>query len=294
MRLVLGFVVAILLSLPAMAETITLSKDNTVTLREPFYSDTVTPLQAKLLNLDKTMRDGEPLYLFLSTPGGSIDAGMDLIRVGKSLNREVKTITHFAASMGFITVQNLGERLTLDNGILMAHRAKAGIAGQIPGELDTRYNFLKQEISYVEDTVKNRINMTEDNYRAMVENEHWTYGKASVKENLADRIVEVKCGQDLRGTYTEEQIIFIFKLRITWSECPLITEPLSIDINFLFDNKKKNSEDNYISIQDTNRIQELLTKDEVEQIKAIRMMYYDKIGFLNEYIITGKYMDLRR
>jgi ATP-dependent protease ClpP protease subunit len=62
--------------------------------------------QAKALG-NQRFSSNEPIYLFLNTPGGSIQTGLEIIESLKGLDRPVSTVTLFAASMGFQIAQNL-------------------------------------------------------------------------------------------------------------------------------------------------------------------------------------------
>src|ERR1700692_1248743 len=110
--------------------TVVLSKDNTVVLSGEVDEKTASEVIPKARALSQQYFQGnKPLYLFLNTPGGSIQIGLEIIEALKGLGRPINTVSLFSASMGFQIVQGLSERLVLSNGILMSHRA----AGQISG-----------------------------------------------------------------------------------------------------------------------------------------------------------------
>lgn len=208
--------------------TVTLSKKNTVTFRDVVTGQSVGDAQAKVLALSNNLAKDEPIYLYLDTPGGSIVAGEQLIHTLHGIPHEVKTVTSFAASMGFITAQSLGERLILPNGILMSHRAKVGIEGQLPGEFNTEAQFWTNVVSNIEGQMARRMEMTLKDYQSMIRDEYWVSGDKAVADHAADRVVNVRCGEDMQGTYVENINTVFGPIAVTWSECPLISSPLNI------------------------------------------------------------------
>jgi len=116
-----------------------ITAENSVVLRGAMTELSTSKVLSEIILKDRDLPAGEPLYLYIDSPGGEIVSGTQMIEGIKGLSREVITITQFSASMAFITVQSLGKRLIMPSGVLMSHRAKGGVEGQIPGEMDTRY-----------------------------------------------------------------------------------------------------------------------------------------------------------
>ena len=119
-------------------ETVTLNSNNLLLLNSEVDGESLAALgtaaktQDKKLGNIKEKFSGKkaPFYLFLSTPGGSIQNGLEMIETLKGIGRPVHTITSFAASMGFQIVQNLDDRLILKTGILMSHHPLGGTVGE--------------------------------------------------------------------------------------------------------------------------------------------------------------------
>jgi ATP-dependent protease ClpP protease subunit len=211
---------------------IILSPDNTINFRGEVSSVTVfaaqLELQAKLLK-----RGGKdyPIYLVLNTPGGSIYDGENFIEFTKT-KRNVHTITIFAASMGAIIVESLpGERLVLDSGILMFHRASGRFEGQFgDGEVEQQLEFWKNFVKNIDTRVSKRMGLDLEVYKDKIKDELWLRGSDAVKENAADRVVSVECTQELIDE-TEvliESVMGIFEFETTYSKCPLLTSPVSV------------------------------------------------------------------
>ena len=252
--------------------TLILSARNTVSLRTAFTSGSVSQVVAQILEKDKILNKKEPIYLVLDTPGGSVGAGLDLIEAVKGLDREVRTVTTFAASMGFITAQSLGKRYITETGILMSHRARGGVNGQIPGELNVRVAFWSEYLKDADRAVAKRLGLTADELLKKHYDEWWLSGKNAVKEGAADMIVKVRCGQSLTGTYVQNVRTMFGNLKVTWSNCPMVKAPISISREF--------------SAWETSE------QSSRELDRAIHTMFYDKKAFLDEFVLTNKYSSI--
>ena len=208
---------------------IVLEKKNTVSFRTPFEASFVDDAKAQLIALDQSLPEGEHIFLYLRTPGGEIDKGDSLIDTIAGLSHTVDTITDFAASMGYMTVQSVkGSRYILPSGTLMAHRAYMGVEGQTPGQFDERVKFFEDGFKDLETTVASRIGKDHASYSDMVKNEYWVTGEKAVAAGSADQVATVSCSADLNGTYTQVLSTSFGDINIEWANCPLISSPRSI------------------------------------------------------------------
>lgn len=235
LRLLATFLFATLMTLGVEAKksipTLKLTTDNTITLNGPVSDATVQQVQLRAKALDTSLKAGYPIYLILNTPGGSIQAGLELIEYLKGLNRPVRTVTIFAASMGWQIAQHLGNRYILNYGVLMSHKAAGGFRGEFPGQLDSRLSFWKRRV-YLMDLVtvkrtKGKMNLQE--YHAMMENELWIGGMDSVKYGFADRVIRMNCSKALFEK-TEKHMLATFfgNIELTFNSCPTITGPINV------------------------------------------------------------------
>jgi ATP-dependent protease ClpP protease subunit len=150
------------------SETIVLSSDNTMVLNTEVDGDSTSKIIALARDLDikasrhELLNNKKTLYLFLNTPGGSIQSGLEMIEALKGLGREIDTISLFAASMGFQIVQNLDTRLILKNGTLMSHHAAGGFEGSFggvrPSQMDSRYQMWLDRIRELDEQTVRRTN----------------------------------------------------------------------------------------------------------------------------------------
>jgi ATP-dependent protease ClpP protease subunit len=221
----------------ATVRKITLTKDNTLILDKPIFEETVGPLMRDAKALDSYTNSSEPIYLVLRTPGGSIDAGLENNELLANLKRPVKTLSIFAASMGFQTVQALGERLVLQNGTLMSHKARGGFSGEFPGQLDSRYQYYLKRVTRMDAQAVKRSGgkLTLSTYHSLIENEYWCDGQDCVDQGFADAVVVAECDKSLEGSRMDSDKFImmghIVQVDFEFSKCPLNTGLLGVHVS---------------------------------------------------------------
>lgn len=241
-------------------DTVILSKDNLIILNEPMMEEAVGKVisQAKTLDdamtseIGSSLKSKKPIYIFLNTPGGSIQAGLEMYEALRGIGRPVHTITLFAASMGFQTVQNLGDRLILKNGVLMSHRAagafEGSFGGKFPSQIDNRYNFWLKRITALDQITVDRTKgkQTLETYRTQYADELWLTGVDAVKDGYADKVVTIKCDSSLSGTTTHSaNFMGILNIYYDTSNCPINTSISNIKAS-LQTNKGIKSYDQFV------------------------------------------------
>lgn len=222
-------ITAILLSFSVNAEDLVLKADNTVSFNTDFSNESVTAAMLDIQNLNKIETD-EPIYLVLNTPGGSVFAGINLIRYALTSRRPIHTVTIFAASMGFQIVQALpGKRLMAYSGVLMSHRAAvSGIGGQYPGELNVRLDFLADISTQLDSGVAKRAGMSVKEYQDLIHDEYYAVNEKAIKDKFADESVNISCDSSLIDSYTRIVNTMFGEIEVEFSKCPLFTSFLSV------------------------------------------------------------------
>ena len=235
----------------AKNEEIVLTEDNSIMFNQQVSADYASK---KTLEVMKKAKKGIPLFLVLDTPGGSVTAGLAFIDAVKSLRVPVHTVTVFAASMGYQFVQELGVRYITPSGTLMSHRgAVGGLAGQVPGELNSRLNHIQSILSGMSSRASARVGMDKKAYDEAIINELWVSGEEAVASKHADKLANVTCDRNLtEGTYTETLNTIFGKVSLVYSKCPLISSPIDFyfgkeikpenahKVKKLFESKKRN------------------------------------------------------
>jgi ATP-dependent Clp protease, protease subunit len=234
-------VVASLFPLSNIAKTnndlVVLSKDNMLVLSGEVNGDSVGSLILKAKELNRGYHPtNAPIYLFLNTPGGGIQAGLEFIEAVNGMGRPVNTVTLFAASMGFQIAQNLGDRLVLRNGILMSHRAQGEFSGyfggQRPSQMDARYGLWLSRITELDEQTVKRTNgkQTLESYQKAYANELWLTGQQAVDGGYADRIVSLRCDSSLDGVTTHQVEFMGITIQYDLDNCPINTSPSNVKI----------------------------------------------------------------
>lgn len=235
----LFIMICMMFTVPVRAQdklpTLKLTKDNMAVLFGAVDGASVSDLMQQIQKLDSSLKSGYPINLVLYTPGGSIQDGLELIESLKSINRPINTVVIFAASMGFQIVQNLGNRYILANGVLMSHKAFGGFSGEFGdgnSQIDSRYKlWMSRMLEMDQQTVKRtKGKQTLKSYRNAYQNELWLTGKQAVNDGYADRVITASCDKTLSGTRSNKVEIFGLVANIVYSECPLNTNPLYIEV----------------------------------------------------------------
>jgi ATP-dependent protease ClpP protease subunit len=252
-------------------KTITMEDSTMVELRGPVSDSSVGKAIKELQAISRKVSKTTELYLVLDTPGGDVVAGTDLIDFAKALPQKVNTITLFAASMGFQIAQNLDTRYITRSGTLMSHRARVGgVGGQVKGELEVRVNMIRRQIDMLDFVASQRMGMAQKDYEAMIFNEYWVYGFDAVGQKAADEQVNLRCGESLSGSEAQVFNTMFGPVKVTFSKCPLIKEPESIEMG---------------NVAEEHR---------TEVLNALKMSLTEEKDFVQQYILTSKYQDIFR
>lgn len=229
----------VLFAIPAHGEDkkIVLTKDNVLVMNTYFDSTSVARVAARAKELDSILPSKEPLFLVIDSGGGSIDAGIELIQNLNTLNRPIHTLTIFAASMGFHTVQGVnGLRLVTKTGTLMSHKARGGFSGEFPGQLDSRYSYYLKRVQNLDKGIVARTKGKHNaqSYASLIENEYWCDGDDCKKQGFIDYTVLATCDKSLAGNKAEiERFIFMgvpVEIHLVFAACPTITGILEVNV----------------------------------------------------------------
>lgn len=234
--LAVGVISGICFSKDSHDNTIVLSSKNLLVLNSEVDGDSVGALINKAKELSDKSFSKKPIYLFLNTPGGSVQSGLELIEALKGLGRPVHTITSFSASMGWQIAQALGDRDILQSGIMMSHRAAGEFSGSFggttPSQLDQRIRVNTQVMKEMDMQTVKRTNgkQTLESYQKAYANELWVTGQEAVAQGYADNIVTVRCDYTLSGFTSHSTTFMGVNIGYDLSNCPINGSPMNIRV----------------------------------------------------------------
>lgn len=225
-------------SITADAKTLTLNKDNTIFLHGQMNKKSTRDVVIQGRKLDSRLSSNDPIRLVIFSGGGQIYPSLRMLDNLNSLNRPIETVTIFSGSMAFHTIQNLGKRYILSNGVLFSHQARVKISGTTPnGTLEETVKSIHSLLWKMDKTVVKRTKgkLKMNSYRNLYRNDFRCYGYNCLKYKLADEVVNARCDESLSGTYEKVVARDIFmgnkiKLIHVMSKCPLHVEKLSYKI----------------------------------------------------------------
>jgi ATP-dependent Clp protease protease subunit len=214
-------------------ELIELNTRNMITLRGPIKHESVGDFMNKIGKIDS-----KEIYIYLSSPGGSVMEGMKIVDLIKSLEksgRQVSCISDFSASMAFIILQSCPKRLATFSSVLMQHQMSLGLEGNLEN-VDSYLRFIRQIDIDLNKLQAEKIGMAEDVFKDKIENDWWLNGPDALSNNVIDDLVVVKCHQELNNKYESLNVSTMFgPVELVYTKCPLSRYPVNVafdgDIN---------------------------------------------------------------
>lgn len=203
----LFFILAFFINLAYMQQIITLKKNNFISM-----DDTIDDENVELWSKQMNKLSSNPIYIYIDSPGGSVDAGLQFInnmnwhiKQGKTVNCIVKS----AYSMAFNILQHCSNRYVISSSTLMQHQMSLG---GLKGPLNNLMNYLEMihSISHeLDDTVSKRIGLSLEDYRNKIKNDWWFTGNTALISKVADEMVVVGCDPELYDIQTTyEDMVF--------------------------------------------------------------------------------------
>ncbi len=220
-------------------QLIELNKQNLVTLRGEINDGLTSELIRKLNTFSHNQ-----LYLYISSPGGSVISGMQIIDQLKSIkekNIKLICIADFAASMAFVIFQSCPVRYVTSSSILMQHQMSLRLNGNLQN-VNNYIEFIKQIDDDLDELQAVKLQLNKDDFKNRVINDWWLSGNNIIKNKAADSIILVSCDTDLVNQNEEIKKFNLFvDVNIIFSKCPLSRDPIDIVIKtkFEIDNTKE-------------------------------------------------------
>ena len=184
-----------LVSLSAMADTIKLTKENTVNFTGVVTADLV---QTTIVALENN--NSSTIYLYINSPGGEVISGIGMVNYLQHTDKNIVCVASFAASMAHGILEACPYRVGTPTNILLQHKPSTQAQGT-PTEIEGEFRVLEGLEIYMADMESKRIGISVAEFRRRTFLPWVTFGKASLKQNLVDAIEDVQCDGKMNKTF---------------------------------------------------------------------------------------------
>jgi ATP-dependent protease ClpP protease subunit len=207
------------------SSTLVLSDENTITIRGEITGETASKA---ILAIQKIK--GKEATIVINSPGGSVIAGNQIVDAIRSSRAKITCIPLIAASMAFVITQACDVRVALPSTVMMQHQISGGAQGPYE-QMKSSFAFMTSLRDEGDEMQASRMKISVEDFRKMVLSDVFFTGKTALAANAVDSIGSARCSESsVDQTYTEEMMIFIFKVQLVWSKCPLAVAPLSLQL----------------------------------------------------------------
>jgi ATP-dependent protease ClpP protease subunit len=136
------------------------------------------------------------IVLPINSPGGSVPAGWELIKVIEASKIPVICVVEdggMAASMGYAILQSCHERVMSRRAVLMAHQIRLGgmFSGQ-PGDWENVVKMMRALEAALDWQCSHRMKISLEEYKKRVDNgrEYWLGADDALYDGAVDRLVD--------------------------------------------------------------------------------------------------------
>lgn len=199
------------------APSLILNSQNSLLVKGPIDETSV----AEFIHDLNKRESKDNLYLFLDTPGGSVEDGTKIIN--EIIKYNINCIAERAYSMGFVIFQSCNKRYITKFGKLMQHQISYGINNE-KAKVENYVGFVDQIEKELLSIQTERIGISIKNFKEKTNNDWWMVGKNALKENCADEIIFPKCSIELTKKNFKKKTMFG---TFVFSMCPLVSGYLS-------------------------------------------------------------------
>jgi ATP-dependent Clp protease, protease subunit len=158
----------------------------------PVFEKTIKPLVAQMLFLEME-KPGEPITLYINSPGGSVTEGMILYDTMKMISSPVHTICiGLAASMGSLLLSGgaKGHRGIWPSGEVMIHQPSIGGVYQgVSADLEIQAEQIRKTKEMGAKILADNCGHPLEKVMADFERDYWMSAEEAVKYGIADSIV---------------------------------------------------------------------------------------------------------
>lgn len=224
-------IISILFALSTSAfatPTLELPKD-TITFRADFNDESVGDFVRSSM-----LVQGDTIHVYIDSPGGSVPSLDRMVSAADTMRAQGKKIhcyADYAASAAFMMLQLVcDKRFVFGHSILMQHQGSFGVKGQM-NRIEELYGFVKRLMARLDKAVAKRIGMSTDAYGKRITDDWYLNGDEAIVANVADSKILLTCSKEaLNAQKVFSMQVFIFRIKVTESNCPLIPPKWELDM----------------------------------------------------------------
>ncbi len=197
-------------------ETITLNKDNHVSLLGTVNKTSIDKLMRDIYHLDK-----QNFYLYINSPGGYVEDGerfVSHLQFLQETGKNISCIAENAHSMAYYIFQNCNQRLIIPSSKVMQHQMTIYNDGQLTN-IENYIAMITKISQRLNIFCAKRIGIPLEKFNKLVSTDWWLYGQDIVDNNVADKMVLVGCNSTKEGILLKSG-----QLLETSHPCPLIDQ----------------------------------------------------------------------
>lgn len=162
-----------------------------------YITDTIDEGAEKIAEeITKKSKKGKPLYLLISSPGGSVMDGALIISAIEASSVPVYTVCkNLCASMAAVIFSYGTERYMVDRSILMFHPAAGGVRGTLE-EMQSLLGTITLYVNKMNYYIAQRANLTPEVFQTMWVSQLWMDAETSLQKKFSDKIVNLNVSGD--------------------------------------------------------------------------------------------------
>lgn len=165
----------------------TLFQKRKLFLYDEIHVDSVEALVKEIMLLESVSND--PIELYVSSPGGSVNDGFALIDVIRKSKCKIITIAQgCVASMGSLVFISGHERKFYKHSILMFHDMFGGVV-DYSQKMKSRAAFMEKEWVMIENHIKEYAKLSEQDLLEMRSGELWLLAEDALAKGCTDQII---------------------------------------------------------------------------------------------------------
>ena len=168
-----------------------LLEDRIVFLGDAVSSASANSIIAQLLLLEQK-DDSSDIYLYINSPGGSVDSGLAIFDTMNYIKPDVSTICLMACSMATVLLANgaSGKRFILPNSRVMIHQPSTSTGRVKASDLEVHYQEISKAKSLINKILAKKTGQKVEKIEKDTNTDYWLSASESVKYGLVDKIIQ--------------------------------------------------------------------------------------------------------